>query len=409
MGSLDILAVIRAPLEQYPPSINQVALLAEASLRVGVVDCHHGDFVPHLFRGSSAVERFRPCRHTQLYKEKLPNVFIRVWRHWAFQRGVARVLRQSKPKVVMAYDPNGMFGAGRLWEKHAPPKLVWHFHELCSSTAKPAKGLSERATEFSCRHAAEADLVIYSDAGRAEIFARQAELKAHPKVVMNCPRLLAKVPEDHLAAKLAGRGMAGRPTVYFHGWVGPSRCIEATIRSMRWWPKTSVFVIVGPVAESYRGALVALGCEVGVAERMLFLGSVPYVEALQLAAGATVGCSLVADQNDPNWTYSAGAINKRFEYMAVGLPQVANAGPGMREIIEERDCGVLADPTSPEAVGRTLAGLLEDSKLRRRMNENARKAHLSHFNYDYQFGSVLNQILSWCRNEKSGSGVARCK
>lgn len=29
MQPLDILAVIRAPLEQYPPSVNQVALLAE--------------------------------------------------------------------------------------------------------------------------------------------------------------------------------------------------------------------------------------------------------------------------------------------------------------------------------------------------------------------------------------------
>jgi glycosyltransferase involved in cell wall biosynthesis len=240
------------------------------------------------------------------------------------------------------------------------------------------------------------DLVIYPDAGRAEFFSRQARLDKHPTVVMNCPRRLAKVPAESLAAKLAGRGMAGSLAVYFHGWVGPSRCIEAAIQSMRWWPKTAVFVIVGPVAENYRAALMALGGEVGVAERLVFLGSVPYAAALQLAAGATVGCSLVADQNDLNWTYSAGAINKRFEYMAVGLPQVANTGPGMMEIIEDTGCGLLANPQSAVEAGQAFARLLQDDALRARMGENARAAHLSRLNYEHQFAPALEQVITWC-------------
>jgi hypothetical protein len=38
---LDVLAIIRAPLELYPPSLHQVGLLAEAGLRVAVVDTVH--------------------------------------------------------------------------------------------------------------------------------------------------------------------------------------------------------------------------------------------------------------------------------------------------------------------------------------------------------------------------------
>ena len=396
-SDLDVLTVIRAPLEQYPPSVNQVALLAEAGLRVGVVDCHHEDFAPQVFRGPGAVVRFRPCGHTQLYKEKLSPLAVRLWRHWAFQRCVCRVFRRSEPKVVIAYDPNAMVGTGRLWRKPSPRKLVWHFHELCSRPVRSANRLSGRAAEFACQHATEADLVIYSDAGRADIFARQAGLKEHPTVVMNCPRRLAKVPMDYLAAKLAGGGIAGRLAVYFHGWVGPSRCLEATIQSMRWWPKTAVFVIVGPVAESYRGTLMALGGEVGVAERLVFLGSVPYIEALHLAAGATVGCSLVADQNDPNWTYSAGAINKRFEYMAVGLPQITNVGHGMEQIFGRHNCALLVNPASPGEIGAALGALLSDDALRSKLGENGRRAHLAEFNYEAQFAPVLNKLVSWIR------------
>jgi glycosyltransferase involved in cell wall biosynthesis len=175
---------------------------------------------------------------------------------------------------------------------------------------------------------------------------------------------------------------------------------------MRWWPARTLFVMVGPVMATYRDSLLALARQRGSESRLVFLGSVPYDEVFHLAAGAAVGCSLVADQNDPNWTYSAGAINKRFEYMAVGLPQVANGGAGMRELIEESDCGVLADPTSPEDVGRALARLLEDRTVRAGMSENSRKAHLSNFNYEYQFAPVLSQILGWCGKGKAVTDVA---
>ena len=404
-GALDCLAVIRAPLEQYPPSVNQVALLAEAGLRLGVVDCYHPDFAPPAFRGRSTVERFQPCRHTQLHKEKVPALGVRLWRTLAFRRCVSRIVRQHKPRVVIAYDPNDMFAVGPLWKRLNRPRLVWHFHELFLPGEKLARTLTGRAVEFARRHAAVVDLVTFPDAGRAEVFAGVAGLKTRPVVVMNCPRRMVRVPEDHLTTKLAEHGLAGFSSVYFHGWIGPSRCLETVIQSMRWWPERTLFVMIGPISEAYRDSLLALARRVGCEGRVLFFGSVPYDEVFHLAAGAAVGCSLVADQDSLNWKYSAGAINKRFEYMAVGLPQVANAGPGMVEVIERPDCGLLVDSTLSEDVGRTMSRLLEDAGLRTRMSESGRSAHLSEFNYERQYAPVLNQILGWCGKGKAISNV----
>ena len=78
----------------------------------------------------------------------------------------------------------------------------------------------------------------------------------------------------------------------------------------------------------------------------------------------------------PNVIYSSGASNKRFEYMAVGVPQITNQGPGMDEIITRPNCGALADPSSPEDIGLTIARLLQDTTLRKQLSDNARKAHL---------------------------------
>ena len=402
MNLLDVLAVIRAPLEQYPPSVNQVALLAEAGLKVGVVDCYHPDFVPHGFSGRSTVERFQPCRHTQSHKEKVPSLGVRLWRTLAFRRCVSRMVQQNKPRVVIAYDPNAMFAVGPLWQRLNRPKLVWHFHELKPRLQKSDGFLTGRAVEFSFLHAARTDLVTFSDARRAEIFSRQASLDAVPSVVMNCPRRISQLPVDRLASKLAERGMQGRVAVYFHGWIGPSRCLEVVIQSIKWWPASAVFVMVGPIAEDYRRSLELLAASVGVHNRVLFVGPVPYSEVLALARGASVGCSLIADQADPNWIYSAGAINKRFEYMAVGLPQVANVGPGMKEIIENNDCGLLVDPCSPEQVGQAISAILASTEMGRSMSEKARNIHLTKYNCEVQFAPGLQQILHWCgRGESS--------
>jgi glycosyltransferase involved in cell wall biosynthesis len=150
----------------------------------------------------------------------------------------------------------------------------------------------------------------------------------------------------------------------------------------------------------------ALGGEVGVAERLVFLGSVPYTEALHLAAGATVGCSLVADQNDPNWTYSAGAINKRFEYMAVGLPQLADCGIRVPELVEQTGCGLCVPSDSPEAIGQALSKLILNEAMRKEMGTRARQLHLERFNYETEFQPVMRQVLAWLREGPRSCGPA---
>jgi glycosyltransferase involved in cell wall biosynthesis len=82
--------------------------------------------------------------------------------------------------------------------------------------------------------------------------------------------------------------------------------------------------------------------------------------------------------------------------MAAGLPQVANCGVGMAEIIETPGCGLLVDPSSPEAVGKAINRILGDEQLRRKMSENSRAIHLSKFNCEHQFAPILEKVLTWC-------------
>ncbi len=165
---------------------------------------------------------------------------------------------------------------------------------------------------------------------------------------------------------------------------------------MRYWPTNSIFVLIGPYSEQMRAQIVQAATDNNAADRIVFLGPKPHDEALALAAGGDLGVSLI-QPNTRNWLYSAGAINKRFEYMALGLAQVTNDGPGVSEMIERNECGLCVESRSSEAIGKTVQKLLAENDLRTAFAKNARASHLRLYNYENQFAKIADWIESACR------------
>jgi glycosyltransferase involved in cell wall biosynthesis len=74
-----------------------------------------------------------------------------------------------------------------------------------------------------------------------------------------------------------------------------------------------------------------------------------YMSRAEMSAQfSTVQAGLVLFYPEPNHMYSVP--NKIFEYMSAGLPVIASDLPMQRSIIEETDCGVIADARSPEDI-----------------------------------------------------------
>ena len=394
-SSLDVLAVIVAPLEMYPPSLYQVELMAEAGLSVGVIDRYHADYEPAAFKGQRPVLRIRPCRHTLSYKELFPALPIRMWERVRFQGSLIKAIHRYKPKVIIAYDDFACHMLGNALVGMRPPRIICHFHELSHYAYGDGAG-AWAAYKYSRRFARDADLVVFPDAHRAAVFAAQAKLKKMPAVVMNCPRRMEDLPANKLRFNHEKLQNSALRVIYFHGVIEANRGIEETVHSMKDWSPDSVFVLVGPGREAYKKSLSALGKALGVDLRILFVDPVPLSELASLTVGAEIACALFPEKTDNlNFRFLAGASNKRFQYMAAGVPQITNHGPGMKEIIDKPLCGLLVDPKSPTQIGEAAARLLNDHSLRAYLATNARKAHLERFNYEHQFAGVLSRIFDW--------------
>jgi glycosyltransferase involved in cell wall biosynthesis len=388
MEQLDVVLVLRSCAEHYPPTVNQANLLAEAGLRVGLIDLT-ADGSTEAVAGS--VRRFRVHRMWNS-KQEAPYPPWKRWLNWLrFHRACRNVIGQGRPRVVIAYDTLGSL--------FVPPNpgvhlTVYHFHELTGPEPGERFG-PRRARLKAARSSRGADLMVFPDANRARIFQERAGLRSPPSVVMNCPRRMAVVPASPLRKRLGKSGSSNGALVCYLGSIGADQGLPEAARSMRHWPSNSLFVLIGSASESMRISILEAAASVGAAERVLFLGLHPHAEALELAAGAEVGLSLIQPNNE-SWLYSAGAINKRFEYMALGLPQVTNNGPGVSDIIEANQCGVCVDSRDPAAIGAAVRQLLDSAELRRSQSENARVRHLDAFNYENQFSSVAAWIRKQC-------------
>jgi glycosyltransferase involved in cell wall biosynthesis len=120
----------------------------------------------------------------------------------------------------------------------------------------------------------------------------------------------------------------------------------------------ALFVLVGDGPE--RPALELRAQQLGVAERLLFLGVRDDVEEILAELDAFVLPSLYE-----------GLPNSVLEAMAAGVPVIATRVGGVPEIVQDGVSGLLAEPASPPALAAAMVRLARDEGLRRRLAENA--------------------------------------
>ena len=140
----------------------------------------------------------------------------------------------------------------------------------------------------------------------------------------------------------------------------------------------TVLWVVGPGPEEAN--LRRLCAEIGVEQRVRFLGNQPHVEPYLQAADCLV-CPSV-------WAEAAGLVN--LEGQAVGLPVIASRVGGIPEYVEEGQTGLLFPPGDDVALADCLARLRDDPALRRRMAEAARASAIERFSVESRLPEFLD-------------------
>lgn len=127
-------------------------------------------------------------------------------------------------------------------------------------------------------------------------------------------------------------------------------------------------------------------------EKVNFMGKRTRAEVSQILSQSKMG--IVVFHPEPN--HVNAQPNKVFEYMAASLPFVASDFPYWKNIVEEYNIGVCADPLNPKAIATAVNTLLQDSSLREKMGTNGQRAVKEIFNWKKEEEKLIkfyHQIL----------------
>lgn len=111
-----------------------------------------------------------------------------------------------------------------------------------------------------------------------------------------------------------------------------------------------------------------------------FLGMLDRKGVVALLARCKVGLVTL----HPIINYQTSLPVKMFEYMAAGIPFVASDFPYWTDIIDRHECGLSANPLSPQSIAEKVNYLFEHDQLAKTMGLNGRKAVEEFYNWEIE-------------------------
>jgi glycosyltransferase involved in cell wall biosynthesis len=303
-------------------------------------------------------------------------------------RRLARIIRTEEPDLILnwvakahLYGAPAAAHAGRadsvVWWQHGVPAGQWMDR---AATALPARaiGCSSRA----------------SAVAQAATRPRRRTFVVHPGVDT------ARVP----AIERAALGIPdGRPIIGIAGrlqpWKGQHRFLEA-LRRMHDGGLRAHGLIVGGTAHGfsagYEDKMRALIRQLGLDDWVTMAGHVPdarpYIAAMDVLVSASAkepfGIVLV-------------------EALAQGVPTIAVADAGAREIVDHGSNGLLVPSPDASLLAAAAGQLLADQPRRLQMSVAARRAALERFGIPAMVGALETRLRALTTNGTAAQGEWR--
>ncbi len=233
-----------------------------------------------------------------------------------------------------------------------------------------------------------ASLLVVADSSRAKLLQSQLRLPALPWVVRNVP-MKSQVSFSDLSHSVMKPSDKFR--VVYHGSGGRDHALDTVIRSMPEWPDNAELHLFGEFRKNNKDNYLQLSLEANVRHKIHFHGWIDLDHLNQILPEFDLGLSMIRPSND-NWKYSAGASNKRFQYMQAGIPQISDDAVDVVKLIEDQGVGFCISTEEPEAVARIVNKYYKAPALRIEHGKRARSLFLDELYYEKEFLPVLTFI-----------------
>ncbi|PTM54756.1 glycosyltransferase family 4 protein [Desmospora activa] len=311
-------------------------------------------------RSSSA----RPASATaEPGRTKWASTLVRSFLLWLDRRWIDflffREARRARPQMFHAHDVNTLvplFLAARLCRR----PLIYDAHEISTDREgwshsrlwyRVEKFLSRRVEGF-----------ITTNETRAAHFREAYGLK-QVHVVRNVPPL-TDVADNGRLHRAVGVDR-DTPVLLYQGGLQSGRGLFLMLEAFQ-EVRGAHLAVIG--FGRLRHSLEQAAKQLGLSDRVTFLGRIPHEELLSYTVGARAGLQLL--ENTCLNHYSA-CSNKLHEYLMAEVPVIASDLPEMRRVVRETEAGCLVPPGEVKAIQAAMQTMVQQDEWVQ-MKENAR-------------------------------------
>jgi len=274
-------------------------------------------------------------------------------------------------KIVIAMDVFALAGSAAI-ARRSRVRLFYDMREL-NFALGPLQGRGVKQTIITRheeRQLRTVDTIIVSGEMDAELVRDRFRLASRPLVLLNTPPYKDAVPSPLRQRCSLSENV---PLVLYQGVVHHGRGIAPFFEAMKLMPDVHLAVLGdGPALSE----LQSRARQMGVSDRVHWLGSVPYNELHSYTCGADLGLCLIEPLS---LSYEYALPNKLFEYMNARIPSIVTDLPAMRQHIEKYPVGGLVQRVlSPEEIAHVTQTLLSGDARRACINACESIRELSH-------------------------------
>jgi glycosyltransferase involved in cell wall biosynthesis len=258
-------------------------------------------------------------------------------------------------------------------------------------------------TSLERRWARTVDRVITVNQSYSQLLGRQFRIEP-PDVIMNLPYRWSALRGQHDLIRDALALPQTTAIVLYQGGLMTDRGIEQAMDAILAVPD-AVLCLLG--FGRLRDQLIDRTATAPYAGRVFVLDPVPPEQLLEWTASADV--SVMAIQpTSMNHAYTTP--QKLFESIAVGVPVVASNLPGMAEVVEAIDAGVLCDPTDPSSIAAAIRDVLDvPPAAKRARRKRILQAARERYNWEAETPTLLgiyDKLLSTGAAASGGAASA---
>jgi len=268
-----------------------------------------------------------------------------------FRQAFVKYGRECSCDLIQVHDlPALQAGAELAAERNVP--LVYDAHELYPEQASFSRVQKKICAAAEAQWIKQADLVFAVNQSIAQEMARRYQISG-PVTLLNAIDPPAEFDPDArynlLREKLNLPNE--RRILLFQGGFAPHRNLEQLVAAMRHVKIPDVdLVMMGPgdFAEKLKQSAASSGL---LDKRIYFLPAVPQSELLQHSASADIGI-IPYPHVDLNSLYCTP--NKLFEFIAAGLPMLANDSPELNRFVTKQGFGITRPMNNPKAIAAAI-------------------------------------------------------